>query len=283
MNLYGYTNYRKYLKDYYFFMKENDKSFSYKSFLLKAGLSGPNFYREVTDGKKNLSPSSASKFAFALNLSKKEKEYFETLVLFNQAKTTKNKQLYFDKLTTFENYTSVYEIPLKHYKYFSNWYNLAIREYIHANKFKGDYEKLLEEITPKITLRQAENAVSLLQELNLIKQGDNGVYYLTEPILSTGNDVKEIGVYSFYKSMLEVSKKALDTFKGEDRYFRSLTGSFSDEAAHLIKLELDNARKKIMNIIEEDKGLKKVHQIGIQFFPMQKERMRKRKKKNDNK
>lgn len=281
MNIYGYTNYRKYLKDYYRFMKENDSSFSYKTFLLKAGLSGPNFYREVSEGKKNLSPASSQKFAKALNLSKKEGQYFESLVLFNQAKTAKKKQQYFEILTTFENSASLYEIPVKHYRYFSDWYNLTIREYIHANKFDGNFEKLLDDITPKISLRQAKNAVDLLEDLKLISRGSDGTYFLTEPMLSTGNDVKQIGIYAFYKSMLDISKKALDTFKSEDRYFRSMTGSFSDEAAHLIKLELDNARKKILNIIEEDEGRKKVHQIGMQFFPMQKDRMRKRKKKNE--
>lgn len=282
MNLYSYTNYREYLRDYYRFMKERDTSFSYRVFLNNADLSGPNFYREVVDGKKNLSPTSSKKFAKALNLSKRETQYFENLVLFNQAKNTKKKQQYFETLVSFGNHTDIYEIPEKQYKYFSKWYNLTIREYIHANQFSGNYNKLLEDITPKISLRQAQNSVSLLEELHLIKKDENNVYYLTEPLLTTGPEIKQMGIYSFYKSMLDVSKKALDTFKSDDRYFRSMTGSFSDEAAFKIKLELDNTRKKILDIIKSDKGDKKVHQIGIQMFPMQKERQRKRKKNGEN-
>ncbi len=259
-------------------MKKVDSAFSYRSFLKKAELSGPNFYREVVEGSKNLSPGSAEKFAHALNLSKKESHYFITLVLFNQAKTSKQKQEHFKELTQFEEQTDTYILSRKQYTYLSKWYHLTIREYIHAHQFSDDYETLLDRVTPKISERQARNAVELLEELHFIQKGEDGVYFLTDPILSTEPTIAEIGAYAFYQSILDISKKALDTFKSKDRYFRSMTGSFSEDAAERIKLELDNSRKRIMEIIREDSGDKKVYQVGMQMFPMEKERQRKKKK-----
>jgi uncharacterized protein (TIGR02147 family) len=268
-SIFNYTDYRQFLADYYQYRKAEDASFSYRSFLAKAGLKGPNFYREVVDGKKNLSPASIEKFAKALELSKREAEYFACLVLFNQAKTAARKQKYFEELSGFVRRSPVQKIQKSQYEYFSKWYNVTIREYIYSHKFKGDYETLVEQIVPKISVRQAQKAVELLEELGLIKKGKDGYYKVTDPIISTGTEINGIGAYSYHKAMLDNSKKALDTFKGDKRYFRAISGSFSEGAFQKIKLELDNARKRILDIIAEDTNDKKVYHIGMQLFPMQ--------------
>ncbi len=268
-SIFNYSDYRQYLADYYKCMKSVDSSFSYRTFLTKAGLKGPNFYREVVDGKKNLSPASIVKFARALGLSKRKKEYFSNLVLFNQAKTAAKKQKYFTALSAFVRRSPVQKIQKSQYEYFSKWYNVTIREYIHSQKFKGDYEKLVESIVPKISVRQAKNAVALLEELGLVAREENGRYKVTDPIISTGPEINGIGAYSYHKTMLDNSKKALDTFKGDERYFRAISGSFSKDSYQKIKLELDNARKRILDIIAEDTNDKKVYHVGMQLFPMQ--------------
>lgn len=268
-SIFNYTDYREYLRDYYTHKKAEDSSFSYRSFLAKAGLAGPNFYREVAEGKKNLSRPSIEKFAFALELSKREAQYFTSLVLFNQAKTAAHKQKYFTELSTFERRSAVQKIQKSQYEYFSKWYNVAIREYIHSHRFDGNYEMLVDEIVPRISVRQAQLAVELLEQLGLVKKADDGYYTVTDPIISTGPEINHIGGYTYHKAMLDNSKKALDTFDAESRYFRSMAGSFSDAAYQKIKLELDNARKRILDIIAGDTDEKKVYHIGMQLFPLQ--------------
>ncbi len=270
--LFNYTDYRQYLADFYQHSKSVDASFSYRKFLTKAGLKGPNFYKEVVDGKKNLSPASIIKFSKALGLSKREQQYFTNLVLFNQAKTAAKKKKFFAELAEFARRSPVQKIQKSQYEYFSKWYNVTIREYIHANKFKGDCEKLAEIIEPKISARQVRNSVKLLEELGLISKGKDGCYYLKDRIISTGPEINSIGAYDYYKAMLDNSKKALDTFKRNERYFRSVSGSFSEDAFQKIKLELDNARKRILDIIEEDEGKKQVYHVGMQLYPMQRKR-----------
>lgn len=278
-SIFEYTDYRQYLADYYKCMKSVDPSFSYRIFLTKAGLKGPNFYKEVVDGKKNLSPASIEKFTRALELSKRKKQYFTNLVLFNQAKTAAKKQKYFTELSGFARRSPVQKIQKNQYEYFSKWYNVTIREYIHSHKFKADYKKLVNDIVPKISIRQAQNAVKLLEELGLIARGKDGFYKVTDPIISTGPEINGIGAYTYHKSMLDNSKKALDAFSSDKRYFRSISGSFSEEAFQKIKLELDNARKRILDVIAEDANEKKVYHVGMQLFPMQRVNKKRGKKR----
>ena len=50
--IYTYTDYRKFVKDYYLSKKKSIRRFSYRSFSEKAGFSSPNFIKLVIDGKK---------------------------------------------------------------------------------------------------------------------------------------------------------------------------------------------------------------------------------------
>ncbi len=278
--IFEYTDYRKYLQDYYIHQKARNSSFSHRYFLSRAGLKGPNFLKNVIDGKRNLSQTSIRKFAQAMKLPKKEEKYFTCLVLFNQAKTTTDKQKHFLLLSNFSCKSQVQALQKKQFEYFSNWYTIAIREYIHAYNFFDNYEKMVNKITPKISIPQAKKSVKLLQKLGIIIPGEDGYYKVVERNLSTGPDVNDISVYNYYKSVFDISKKAMDTFPRDSRYYRSIMGSFSEEAFHKIKIELDTMRKKIIDIIDQDPYEKKVYHIGMQLFPMCIEENRKKRSKD---
>jgi uncharacterized protein (TIGR02147 family) len=269
-SLLEYTDYRLYLADFYNFKKHTAAGFSHRLFLHKAGMVGPNFLKNVIDGKKNLSADSIKKFAKACGLSAKETEYFSCLVQYNQARTLQEKQRHFIALTGFSRRSEAQKIRADQFEYLSHWYNLAIREYIHAHKFLDDYNSLVKAIVPKITPGQAKKAVSLLLELELIRLGQDGFYEVTDRIISTGSDINTLAARNLHKSMMEISCRAMDSTPAENQYMRTITGSFSDEAFGRIKLELDNTRKTILDIISQDGGAaKKVHSMGMQLFPLE--------------
>ncbi|OGS37469.1 MAG: hypothetical protein A2293_11090 [Elusimicrobia bacterium RIFOXYB2_FULL_49_7] len=278
--LFDYVDYREFLKDYYEFKKLTQAGFSHRYFLAKAGLKGPNFLKNVIDRKKSLSSISIPQFAKALELNKKESEYFAALVLFNQAKQISRKQFYFNQLSEFATQSNAQQIQKNQMAYFSNWYNVVVREFIHCNFFTGDFEALAHALYPQITPRQAEKAVDLLLELNLIRKDNDNVFRLTSNIMTTGPEIKSMGVREYHRNMIEISKQAIDDIPLEKRYYRTITGSFSEDTFEKIKLEVDSARRKILALIESDQGPRKVFQINMQLFPLQ-SNLRKRNKNKD--
>ncbi len=268
--LFEYTDYRQYLADFYVFQKQTTPGFSHRLFLKKAGMSGPNFLKNVIDGKKNLSADSIKKFAIACGLSIKETEYFSNLVRYNQARTLQEKQKYFILLSGFSHRSEIQRIRTDQFDYLSCWHNLAIREYVHSHKFLDDYRGLIKAIIPKITPRQAKKSIKLLLDLGLIRLGQDGFYQVSDRIISTGSDINSIAARNLHKSMMEISSTIMDSTPAEKQYLRTITGSFSDEAFGRIKLELDNTRKRIVNIIAQDGGTsRKVHSIGMQLLPLE--------------
>ncbi|HUI92451.1 MAG TPA: TIGR02147 family protein [Chitinivibrionales bacterium] len=268
--IFEYTDFRKYLSDYYHYKKETSPGFSHRLFLGKAGMSGPNFLKNVIDGKKNLSPSSIKKFSTALGLAKKETKFFSLLVQYNQAKTSEKKQRFFTGLSQFSHRSEIQKIRKDQYNYLSDWRNIAVREYIHAHKFLDDYSFLAKAITPKISPRQAKKSVELLLSLGLIRTGADGHYEVSDRIISTGTDINSLAARELHKAMMEISCGALDSIPADRQYFRTIIGSFSDNAFGMIKLELDATRKKMLDLIAADNGSpKKVHAFGMQLFPME--------------
>lgn len=96
-NLFNYLDYRHFLRDWLGHAKKN-YGFSYRVFSRRAGLKSPSLYKMVMDGARDLVEGSLHKFLEGLSLSVKEKEYFATLVLYNQARTEEHRERYLGRI-----------------------------------------------------------------------------------------------------------------------------------------------------------------------------------------
>ena len=86
LEIYDYSDYRQFLKDYYESHKAVNPNFSFRYLAQKAGINSSGYYKLVIDGKRNLTRATILKTCAALKLDDREAEYFENLVLFNHAR-----------------------------------------------------------------------------------------------------------------------------------------------------------------------------------------------------
>jgi len=266
-SIFTYSDYREYLADYYSWRKEVEPGFSHRVFLRRAGMTGPNFLKNIIDRKVNLSTTGIPKFIKALGISGNEAKYFEALVMFNQAKTVKRRQEWFEKLSTFSDVSPVAKITRQQLEYLEKWYTVAIREYIHTGQWNGDYDALGEALHPKISAVKARNAVQKLETLGLI-QCVEGTWEVTDAQLSTGSDVQDLAAAKYHSAMSEIAKNAITTFARHERYFRGLTASFSEDTYGKIREEIIEFAQKVTALIGQDEGDRKVYQLNMQLFPL---------------
>jgi len=138
ISVFSYLDYRQFLKDKLFEKKREFPKFSNQFFVQKIGLKSRNFLPLVLKGERNISNATVLKIARALNFSKKELEYFETLVQFNQGKTFLEKKHAVEKLKRI----SIAKLPLRiipihHYEFYSKWFHAAIWSLLDIYSFKG--------------------------------------------------------------------------------------------------------------------------------------------------
>ena len=131
VNVFEYTDFRKYLADYYADQKTQNPSFSYKYFAEKAGFKNKGFVFNIINGDKNLSKDSIVKISQACKHTKYDAEYFENLVCMNQAKEYKMRKYFYERLEKIKNQgrkTSKARLIVKdQYEFYSKWYHSAIR------------------------------------------------------------------------------------------------------------------------------------------------------------
>ncbi len=98
IEIFAYDNYRAFLKDYYESKRLTAEKISFRQFARLAGFNSPSFLKMVIDGQRNLSHESIGKVAVALRFNQEETEFFNHLVLFNQAEGVEQKKYFAERV-----------------------------------------------------------------------------------------------------------------------------------------------------------------------------------------
>lgn len=267
IDLFHYLDYRKFLRDFYQNAKKKRAGFSFRSFSRKAGFGSSNFYKLVMDGDRNLTEESASKFAAALGLNKEEQLFFKNLVLFNQAKSQKEKQAHYQKLLGSRKFGKLKALDKTQFQYCSEWYHAVVRELIAHKKFDGTPEWLAAHIFPPITPAQAKKSLELLEKLGFIKKTASGRWKQTSSLVSTGAEVMSLALFSYHMSMLDLTRQVLEAVPAAKRDISALTLGVDREKIGTIKEKIRRFRREIMEFASTDTHPNEVIQLNIQLFP----------------
>ncbi|MBN2036641.1 MAG: TIGR02147 family protein [Chitinispirillaceae bacterium] len=268
IQIYDYMDYRQYLQDFFDEKKKELRFYSYRLFSQRAGLKSPNFLKLVIKGERNLSKHSVYKFAKALALSKKETEYFENLIFFNQSTSLEEKNLYLMNVMKYRKRGDTKRIEESEFKYYASWCAPALRELACALDFKDDYKRLGAMMVPSLTASEAKKAVELLLELQFIKRNPDDTYSKTAPSLSTGGKIRSLAIANFHRTMLRLADDAIDRFPPEERDITCLTLGVSKGAITFIAERLQQLRNEILEIAEESENVDQVVQLNLQLFPL---------------
>ena len=122
-----YTDYRKYIQDYYDERKRSSV-FSWQEFARKAGFSSAVFLKYVCEGKKNLSLGSAGSVANAMGLVGFEQTYFVLMVSYAHAKGDAAKRAAFEERCALAQAHKVRVLGREEFDYYKSWKNSVIRE-----------------------------------------------------------------------------------------------------------------------------------------------------------
>ena len=268
LDIFTYSDYRKYLLDFYEAEKKRNPHFSHRYIAQKVGFNSSGFFSKILQGKTNISNELALKFVDFCKLKKSEADYFGLLVLYNQAKSHADKKRWFEKILAFSK-SKVKIVEVSQYEFFEKWYYVAIRELLAFYKFNGDYKDLAKSVDPPISPSQAKKAIALLERLNLIKKGPDGFYSQTDVLISTGYDAKTVAINNFQLSTLDLAKESIDRFPKEERDISTLTLSFSGPLYQTLSEKLKNFRREMLELVKNDPNpVDRVYQINFQIFPL---------------
>jgi uncharacterized protein (TIGR02147 family) len=266
-SIFTYSDYRKFLSDYFEEQKKIKTAFSHRFFAQKAGFRTSNFMHLVIKGERNLTKQSLTKITLAMGLKKTEADYFENLVFFNQSQSIKEKNFFFEKITAARKTSFIHKINKDQFEYYSHWYHLVVREVASFNKGDMDEKSISDKIRPRVSLGEIRKSLELLMRLGFLKKNSQGRYIQTAKLLSTGPEAASLALANYHIKTMALAAESIERFKPDKRDISSLTLGITADNFKAIKKRLQEFRKEILAMAEEENP-DLVYQFNFQLFPL---------------
>jgi uncharacterized protein (TIGR02147 family) len=263
-----YTDYRKFLKDYYGEQKKRHHYFSYRYFCQKSGVTSPALFKEVVAGKRNLTDRTTTAFIKGMGLADSDASYFRTLVRFNQTADEGEKVQVLEQLRGLRRKVKQDIVPLDLYEYYTTWYFPVIRELACVLDWKDDFGLLARCVTPPVKKSEARAAVAFLLEKGFIRIGENGRYGQTNPAITTGSEVSSLAIRAFNEIMAKKGGESIRRFPPRERDVRTVIAGVSKKSYGLIKEEIREFVSRVVRIADDDKVSDRVYALNLQLFPL---------------
>jgi uncharacterized protein (TIGR02147 family) len=262
----SYLDYRAALRDLFAQKKASEYGFSHRAFSRRAGLKSTNFLKLVMDGERNLSADAAARFAQALGLAGHEADYFCELVSYNQARTTRERSLAYERLIKLKP-RAVRELDQRQGDYHATWYIPAIRELAARDDFREDPAWIARTLAPSISTLQAQRALAVLESLGLLVRAE-GKLKPADAQVTTGLAPLAHQIADYHRAMLERASDAIDLFPRDEREIASLTLCIDERILPELKRRLQTFRRELMQVAEESGERTRVLQVNFQLFPL---------------
>ncbi len=269
VEIFSYTNYRLFLKDLYEERKKANPHFSYRYIAQKVGFKSAGFFTQIVKGQTNVSNHVLASFCKFFKMKRREIEYFELLVHFDQAKTQEEKRHFFERIINFKEVKAKILTP-DQYEFYQKWYYAVIRDILSIYEFRGDYRELANNIMPSITTAEAEKAIKLLLKLGMVRRNEKGVFEVTDSFIKSQAEEYSIVLSGYAVQMMERAKEAVNVLPKDERLISWVGFSVSDETYQQIREEIRVFRKHILTLVEKDKHPCRVYHFNTQFFPVSK-------------
>jgi len=261
-----YLDYRHFLKDYYEEKNRENNFFSYRFIGQRVGIDASHLVK-IFQGKRHIGDSSIEAFSRFLHFNKSDSEYFTTLVKFNKARSDREIKLWYERLLASKSINS-HVLGRDQYEFYQKWYYTAVLMCLDFYRFNGDYKELSKMLSPEITVKEAKNAVELLERLELIKKLDDGSYYLTNEVVTTGDKCRSVAVRSYQEESIDLARQSLDRHQKEVRDISTVAMTINKKDLESIKEQIKEFRSKLLRHATECQDPDAVYQLNLQFIPL---------------
>ena len=202
-----------------------------------------------------------------MQFSGREAKYFETLVRFKKAKSEQENKLLFEKLMAVQR-IDPYRLEPAQYEFYREWYHTVVLALLSIVDFRGDYKALAERTQPRISVKQAQESITLLLTLNLIRKEPGGNFVPTNNVLTTGKSWKSIAVRSFQQQSIRLAMEALERFPASQRDISTVSIAVAQDDLEEIKQVTSEYRRTVLQIASASEKPDRVYQLNVQLFPM---------------
>lgn len=272
-----YTDYRKYLADFYAYKRyltRNDRRpYNYQVFSAAADIKSPNYLKMIIEGKRNLSEDMILKFARAMGFNKETSEEFKLLVLYCQAEDSANRNLLLKKLSEHRISSQIKtgELDKKTFDKIPNWVAWVVYAMVDQQGVQFDIPSLKKLLRGKATEDEIEAALNGLLTSGELEKDENGQIKKAHNLIESPEEVPVSLVRKIQAQLMYLGLESLYQDAPTEREFGTQTLCLTKKEFEEIKFKLRQMRKTIYKDTSiarmKEKG-ERVYQLNIQLFPV---------------
>lgn len=270
-NLFDFDDYRIFLRRFYEYRKHLNPKYSFRYFSARIGYRSPCFMQLVISGRRNLTADGVARFTKALKLNYHEASYFRSLVGFNQASSSEDRQRYAQEIMRSKGFQLHRPLDAAKFKYWSRWYYVAVAEMALLEGFQEDPKWIAKVLTPTISPEQAKEALEQLETLGILRRSPEGKLQYAQADITTGDQVVTAAVSQFHREMIQRGREAIDRFRRDNRQISAVTFCLSPNGEKRVRELIDVFRKELIAIAKTDSDCRRVFQVNFQAFPLSEE------------
>ena len=231
----------------------------------------PSFLKDIIEGRRNITANQLDNFYSVLGFGTKEAEFFANLVTLDQSNNEEAQKKAFEQIAATRRFQQARKLEGNSYLYLSNWYCPAIREMALLPNFRATPEWICQNIRPKISKKQAKEAIEILQSLQMIEIQKDSTVKVQDGTLATPSQVFGIAVHNLHKELLQLAAESIDRFHSSQRHLLGVTVNVPHSLIPELKEEMNNFAARICDICDSNTDpSEQVLQVNLHFYPLSK-------------
>ena len=270
-DVFAYNDYRSFLRDWFDWKKGSNPRFSYRVLAEKVGFKSAGFFTQLLQGKTTMSLDLAHRFAECMGLDRRETEFFQAMVLHNQARSLVEEKRHLDRMMELRP-EALQRLARDRSEFLEQWHHIAVWQLLEAVEVRQDPSRLAASLVPAVETAEVERSLSLLERLGMARRDSDGRWRQLDPILSVAGEIPNSVTRRFYLSINKLAAESHDRFERDERLLSWVTLAISDKKREEIVQEVRAFRRHLVELARRDDKPQDVHQLLIQLFPLSRTR-----------
>lgn len=252
--------------DWYSEKKNKNPSFSLRALAKKMGFNNHTLLSLILKGERRISPRHLESFKKGLGLSEKEREYFDTLVRYQNSETEDEKKIFRSHLMRISESPLVFELDHDRFKVIREWYHMAILEMTELKDFKSDAAWIVKRLGRNVSALEVKTAIERLIRLQLLKK-ENGKLVKSHGTLFVSSAPKSEAIREHHKQVIQLAMSSIDEQPTTERCVHSFVVTIDETKFSDIEKMIRKFRAKVESTLEK-KGGDETYQCSVQFFKL---------------
>lgn len=206
----------------------------------------------------------------SLKLSAKEAKFFELLVDYSRPKSIEEKDFYHEKLQALSPKELREVNDIEAYKYITEPLHIIIAEMAELNVFKNSVGWIKGRLRPHINLKDAEEIIERLINLEILKKEGNKLKKQIQHIY-TSKEVMSKAVQLYHKKMGALAIEQISEQSIDEREFNAISFNIKKKDLPKIKEFIREFSDQMVQNFEAKSGEgEETYHLNVQFFSLTK-------------